>query len=88
MDSLDRDKRLITLFVAEYNLWAGSSYSIVRWPDLETRDQEAVDAVARDDGDRELVIEHTLLQPFTGERADAVPFLEDGWKARSTHGLG
>jgi hypothetical protein len=73
---LHHDKRLISSFVAELNLWTGASYEVVSWPDVDTRDRQAVDAVARDVSGRELAIEHTLLQPFTGDRADTVPFLQ------------
>jgi hypothetical protein len=74
-ETLDRDRHLITLFVREFNHWTKSAYLIVSWPDLETRNREAVDALARDKVGRELAIEHTLLQPFVGDREDAVSFL-------------
>jgi hypothetical protein len=73
---LDRDKRLIALFIDDFNLWTEGSYAIAAWPDSEIRDRKAVDALARDALGRELAIEHTLLQPFTGEKADAVSFLK------------
>src|ERR1700681_2033117 len=57
--SLHHDKRLISSFVAELNLWTGASYEVVSWPDVDTRDRQAVDAVARDVSGRELAIEHT-----------------------------
>ncbi len=76
MNPNDRDKRLIELFVEEFGVWAGTTYVIARWPDLETRDAKAVDAIARDSGGHDLAIEHTLLQPFAGDRADTVPFLK------------
>ena len=75
MDALDRDKHLITLFVTKFNEWLGNSYSVVRWPDLDTHDRQAVDAIAQNNDGRELAIEHTLIQPFAGDRADWVPFL-------------
>jgi hypothetical protein len=71
-----RDKRLIELFLTEFNEWTARSYNVVDWPDLQTRDRKAVDALARDDQGRCVAIEHTLLQPFTGEKADAVAFLK------------
>jgi hypothetical protein len=73
---LDRDKRLITFFLPEFNLWAEDCYEVVAWPDVDTRDHKAVDAIARNVAGRELAIEHTLLQPFSGERSDTVPFLK------------
>lgn len=76
MDVRDRDKRLIALFVEEFDTWAGASYRVALWPDIETRDKKAVDAIAQDAAGRELAIEHTLLQPFAGDRADTVPFLK------------
>lgn len=76
MNQQDRDKRLIALFLAELNAWGGGTWKVARWPDIETRDAKAVDAIARDSGGCELAIEHTLLQPFTEDRADTVPFLK------------
>lgn len=72
---MNADKQLIALFVEEFNRWANSSYAIVSWPDVDTRDRKAVDALARDALGGELAIEHTLLQPFLGDKADIVPFL-------------
>jgi len=73
---LDNDKQLIALFVDEFNNWAEASYAVVSWPDIDTRDRKAVDALARDAAGRELAIEHTLLQPFIGDRDDRVSFLK------------
>ena len=74
---MNRDKKLICRFVGDFNAWARTSFVVVSWPDVDTRDRKAVDALARDSSSgRELAIEHTLLQPFIGERADAVPFLK------------
>jgi hypothetical protein len=75
-EPLDHDKRVISLFIAELNLWTGASYEVMSWPDVDTRDRQAVDAMARDVNGGTLAIEHTLLQPFTGDRADTVPFLQ------------
>lgn len=74
--ALDKNKELITIFVGEFNDWAKSSYVVESWPDVQTRDRKAVDALARDALGRDLAVEHTLLQPFLGDREDTVPFLK------------
>lgn len=73
---MDKTEDLILLFVHEFNTWMETSYAVESWPDVDTRDRKAVDALARDTPGRALAIEHTLLQPFAGERADTVPFLK------------
>lgn len=76
MNAENRDKQLIGLLVEEINAWSGSTYIVERWPDEEVRNQPAVDAIAVDAGGRQLAIEHTLLQPFEGERTDAYRFMK------------
>jgi len=49
---------------------------VTGWPDADTRDRKAIDALASDSGGHVLAIEHTLLQPFTGDKADQIPFLK------------
>lgn len=49
---------------------------IVRWPDEDDRQTPAVEAVASDASGRTVAIEHTLIQPFEGERIDTDRFMK------------
>lgn len=68
-----RDKQLVLEFVQAYNLAHGTSFSIESWPEDEHRNTPAVEAIARD-GNHLMAIEHTLAQPFVGERKDSAIF--------------
>lgn len=46
------------------------------WPDDENRQTPAVEAVAADGNGDTLAIEHTLIQPFEGERTDSDRFMK------------
>src|SRR5260370_27220728 len=69
------DKDVIQRFVEAYNAEVQTSYQVVAWPDEEDRAGKAIDALAAD-GEATLAIEHTLLQPFAGERQDTAVFLQ------------
>jgi len=70
-----QDKQLIELFLAGYSEVRGKSFRVILRPDEVDRRGEAVDGLAAaEDGER-LAIEHTMIEPFEGERADAKPFL-------------
>lgn len=71
--TLKRDQRIVELFLSGYNSKFGSKYRIKDWPDQRVRNKPAVDAIAVDEA-RSLAIEHTLLQPFVGERKDSDRF--------------
>ena len=70
----NREKQLIERFVAAYNAHRGTAFKIVAWPDEVDRTGQGVDALANDPTNGELAIEHTLLQPFVGERQDSHVF--------------
>jgi hypothetical protein len=70
-----RDKVIIERFLQEYNDERGTSYKVVDWPDEGDRTGKVIDALAAD-GAATLAIEHTLLQPFAGERQDTAIFLK------------
>lgn len=64
------DQKLVALFLPEYNKATGGTYEVKDWPD-----QSDIEAIALDQSGSRLAIEHTLIQPFVGEKDDAQPFL-------------
>jgi len=70
-----RDERLIDLFLRGYKDPAGNSYRPVERPDQVERERPAIDCIAVNDGGERLAIEHTLVEPFEGQKADDQPFL-------------
>jgi hypothetical protein len=69
------DKDVIGRFLAAYNAEHRTGYQVIAWPDDDDRTGKAIDALAGD-GNTTLAIEHTLLQPFAGEREDTAKFLQ------------
>src|SRR6266516_3622555 len=72
----DRERSIISRFVQQMNEAVGSTFAAVSWPDLTNHTSKDVDAIATDQEHRRLAIEHTLLQPFEGERDDTNAFLQ------------
>ena len=72
---MKRDQLLVEGFLSAYNRHHGTSYRVVRWPDVANRQKEAVEAVASDDAGHTIAFEHTLIEPFEGERSDTDRFL-------------
>lgn len=68
------EKRAIEQFLTTYNAFNGVDLKVVAWPDEIDRTGKAIDAIASD-GQDTVAIEHTLLQPFAGERGDSAIFL-------------
>jgi hypothetical protein len=62
-----RDRTLVNIFLSEYGNYPKRDYP-------EDREQGAVDAIAEDQDGNSLAIEHTLVQPFFGEKDDARAF--------------
>jgi hypothetical protein len=69
------DKLLIEHWVKLYNRLTRSTYRIADWPDKDSS-KKNVDATCVDDAGLSLAIEHTLVQPFENEKADAARFLQ------------
>jgi len=69
------DKAVIERFVQAFNAEQQTAYAITAWPDEQDRTGKAIDALASN-GSTTLAIEHTLLQPFSGERNDTTIFLQ------------
>jgi hypothetical protein len=73
---MKRDQQLVSQFLSAHNQQYGSSLKVVRWPDDENRQIPAVEAVALDANGGTVAIEHTLIQPFEGERIDSNRFMK------------
>jgi hypothetical protein len=70
-----RDQQLIEGFLRAYDRLHGTSHKIVRRPEQSNRSSPAVEAVAADEIGRTVAFEHTLIEPFEGERSDTDRFL-------------
>jgi len=55
---------------------AGNSYRLAERPDVVERNAPAIEAVACDAHGHRLAVEHTLIQPFDGQKSDDLPFLK------------
>jgi len=62
-------------FLCGFNKTFDESYAIQESPERVERNKPAVEAVAVNRTGKRLAIEHTLLQPFEGQKADDQPFL-------------
>lgn len=69
------EKRVIERFLTTYNAFEGVELQVIAWPDEVDRSGKAIDAIAAD-GTTRIAIEHTLLQPFVGERDESAIFLK------------
>jgi len=72
---MGRDQDIVDEFLAGYNAHFGSTFRIIERPDEVQRQKQAVDALALDAVGQTLAIEHTLVQPFVGEKDDSRRFL-------------
>ncbi len=71
----NEEKEVIPHFLKHYNEYHASAFAVTRWPDEEDRTNKAIDAIANDSA-VSLGIEHTLLQPFSGEKQDSNVFMQ------------
>jgi len=75
MAQMRRESKLVGLFLRGYNEANDENYQVMEWPDQDQRETPAVEAVAMNRCGMRLAIEHTLAQPFVGEKDDSQPFL-------------
>lgn len=73
---MKRDQQLVSQFLLAHNQQYGSSLRVVSWPEDENRQTPAIEAVASDTNGVTVAIEHTLVQPFEGERIDSDRFMK------------
>ena len=71
----NRDKHVIECWLLLYNRLIGTSYVVVDWPDKDSS-RKNIDAMCRDNSGSALAVEHTLIQPFEGEKQDADRFMK------------
>lgn len=71
---LEWEKAFISVFLSAWNKAMGSKYRVVSWPDKIDSQGEAVDAIAVHYDGTVTAIEHTLLQPYCGEKDDSARF--------------
>jgi hypothetical protein len=71
---MGRDKVIIGEFLRGLNEHLGASFRITDLPDELERQKQAVDVIAQDERGQTLAVEHTLIQPFVGEKDDSVRF--------------
>jgi len=69
-----RDHALVEALLKERNRRFGSDYDVDHWPETLNTGRKEVEAIAKDSSGSRLAIEHTLIQPFVGKKADDVPF--------------
>lgn len=69
------DKDRIAFWMRLYNRLKGETYTVESWPDDDSS-KKNIDALCRNAAGRTLALEHTLLEPFAGDKADADPFLK------------
>jgi len=70
----NNDKYVIECWLRLYNRLNGLTYKVIDWPDKDSS-RKAIDAICRDDSGLLLGLEHTLIQPFEGEKADTAQFM-------------
>lgn len=71
----DHDKYVIECWLQLYNRLIGTSYVVVDLPDMDSS-KKNIDAICRDSAGKVLAVEHTLIQPFGGEKGDAASFMK------------
>lgn len=69
------DKYVIECWLQLYSRIFGTAYAVVDWPDSDSS-KKNIDAICRDDTAKVLAVEHTLIQPFEGEKRDTASFME------------
>jgi hypothetical protein len=62
------DKQIVKLFLTGYAKATGTVFVKIELTDEVVRDRPAVDAAATDESGRTFLIEHTILEPFPGQK--------------------
>jgi len=71
-----RDILLVELLIEHLNSQCGTDHKVTALPEGEDRMKKAVEAIATDSNGRSIAFEHTLIQPFVGDKADTQPLLK------------
>lgn len=75
MTKVYSDKDRIGFWLRLYNRLKGETFVVQSWPDDDSS-KKNIDALCRNASRRSLALEHTLIEPFAGDKADADPFLK------------
>jgi hypothetical protein len=70
-----RDQKLVEHFLSTYNHAHSSSYKVIQRPEEANRRTKAVEALATNEQGTTMALEHTLIEPFDGEREDTTRFI-------------
>jgi hypothetical protein len=73
---MKRDECLVRHFLDGYGRLINDSFDIRELPDQTLRECQAVEAIATNRSGIRFAFEHTLLQPFEGQKQDDTPFLK------------
>ena len=71
-----RDIKLVELLVEHLNSRCGTDYTVTALPEEADRTTKAVEAIATNSKGDSIAFEHTLIQPFVGDKADAQRLLK------------
>jgi hypothetical protein len=71
-----KDKDVIAGWLRLYNVLNKAAFVVVKNPDQQNRKAKDIDALCEDGFGNRLAIEHTLIQPFEGEKGDRSRFLQ------------
>ena len=63
------DKDRIGFWLRLYNRLEGETYAVESWPDADSS-KPNIDALCRNAAGQTLAIEHTLIEPYSGNKAD------------------
>ena len=71
-----RDIKLVELLIELFNSRCGTDYKVTAHPERADRTKKAVEAIATNSKGDSIAFEHTLLQPFVGDKTDTQPLLK------------
>lgn len=70
------DKDVIESWLKLYSVVNKATFRVIDWPDHRDRTKKAIDALCEDGVGNQLAVEHTLIQPFEGEKGDRARFVQ------------
>jgi hypothetical protein len=71
-----RDMKLVELLIEHLNSRRGTDYKVTSRPDQKDGTNKAVEAIATAGDGTSIAIEHTLIEPFFGDKDDTQPLLK------------
>ena len=67
------DKDRIGFWLRLYNRLEGETYTVESWPDDDSS-KKNIDALCRNGDGRTLAVEHTLIEPYAGNKRTSTRF--------------